>query len=212
MMRFQTSILSLTSLLLLAIVSSVSAQSPRIAVQVGYNHVSQTGEFAESFGDDEGPVSENIGTSTCVLLRITKQISLFKEYAVARFGLDNLEMENGRYRIPYRITGVRYWFPTSFIRYPYLQIGIGKYQSLFRGSMADVNLDIDSDWASGVTFGGGLLLSVGRLGLDLGVSCHSVKVLYRPPEQPPDSKVTRLDQEITWIGFNVSISLALVNK
>jgi len=110
-----------------------------------------------------------MGTSAWLLLRITRHVSLFREYAVARFGLDNLEMENGRYRIPYRVTGVRYWFPTSSERYPYLSFGVGKYQSLFRGSMAEVNLDIDSDWASGITVGGGLLIPFGRPGLDLGV-------------------------------------------
>ncbi len=186
MKRFQTGIRLLFSLLLL-------------------NYGSQTGRFAKRFGDDEGPISEDTGASASVLIRITSHISLFREYAVARFGLDNLEWEHGRYRMPYRVTGVRYWFPTSSERYPYLSFGVGRYQSQFRGSFEERNLDIDSNWATGVTYGGGLLIPIGRLNLDLGVRYHSVEVHYSLLRYNPD-------QRATWIGFVGSLSLTLVKK
>ena len=211
MTRSQSGILLLL-LLLLIVKPSVSAQGSRIAIQAGINHGSQTDEFARSFGDDKGPLSEDLGTSTLVILRITKHLSLFREYAVARFGLDNLEVEGGRYRIPYRVTGVRYWIPTFSDLYLYLQCGIGRYQSLFRGSLDEVNLDIESDWASGKIIGGGLLLPFGRLGIDVGISYHTVHVQYRPPGQPPDQTTKRLEQDITWFAVTGSISLALVKR
>ncbi|MFC1529513.1 hypothetical protein ACFL41_00425 [Gemmatimonadota bacterium] len=120
MKLYQSGILLVSSILMLTVTSPVSAQSPRFAIQTGYNYASQTGEFAKSFGDDEGPVSEDIGSSVFVILRITKQWSLFREFAV--------------------------------------------------------------------------------------------DVQYRPPGQPPDEPYRRLGQQITWIGFSGSISLALVKK
>ncbi len=199
---------SAAAILLLTVLpcGRTAAQQPaRFLLQAGPTLTMPLGDFAAVEPHTGGFATSEFGISLRCCAALTGRISVYLSWTRYTFGFDTTmyeeyvgeEVWDARQHATTLAAGARFYVPTIKEHMPYVQASVGRYTYELEGIRDYTPLGRAYDPVPGFSFGGGTILPLGSVFLELSLDLHTA----------PFTFVDGDERDAAWLAFTLHLTL-----
>jgi hypothetical protein len=166
-----------------------------------------TGDLAAVDPETGGLATSEFGFGGRIVVTLTGRMALFLSWTRHRFGFDNTMYADYHgeqsgitdHEAVVLAAGLRYYIPNVTEHMPYLQVGAGRYRYRVSGILDQSQAGHTDEPVFGYVLGGGTILPLGTLALDLSIDLHSSRFTF----------IEGFEERAGWLAFSGCLTLAI---